>query len=273
MNQAFIPSSWIDYELLDTGEGMKLERWKNYIMARPDPRIIWAKGNLPLWETADATFIDDKWNFKNHPPQDWVITYKAIKFRLKPTDFKHTGVFPEQAVNWDWLPKAGKVLNLFAYTGGATIAAALQGAQVTHVDSSKPALSWARENAALSGIAQDKIRWIPEDALRFVQREVKREAVYDGIIMDPPRFGRGASGEVWKLEESLPKLVQECKKLLSPSPTFFLINAYTADLSSTALGNLLADVLDLRVEFGELGLKETSQGRILPAGIFARWKS
>ena len=266
-----IADKWHDYKLLDTGDGMKLERWGQYTVARPDPRIIWSKGNPGLWTKADAAFTDDKWNFRTPPPLNWIISYKQIKFKLRPTDFKHTGVFPEQAVNWDWLPKAEKVLNLFAYTGGATLAAALAGAVVTHVDSSKPALTWARENAQLTGIAPDKIRWIPEDTLRFVKREVARGNKYDGIIMDPPRFGRGTSGQVWKLEEDLPKLVSQCQKLLSPTPAFFLINAYTADLSSTALGNLLANILEKEVEHGELGLKETSQGRILPAGIFARW--
>ena len=266
-----VATDWKDYELLDTGDGMKLERWGNYTIARPDPRIIWTKGNPDLWARADAVFTDEKWIFNSPPPQSWIISYKQLKFKLRPTDFKHTGVFPEQAVNWDWLPQAGKVLNLFAYTGGSTIAAALAGAVVTHVDSSKPALTWARENAELTGISSDKIRWIPEDILRFVKREAARGNKYDGIIMDPPRFGRGTSGQVWKLEEDLPKLVWECQKLLSPSPSFFLINAYTADLSSVALGNLLSDALQKEVESGELGLTETSKGRVLPAGIFARW--
>lgn len=272
-----VADKWQDYELLDTGDGMKLERWNQYIMARPDPRIIWSKGDPTLWDKADAAFTDDKWIFNSPPPQSWIISYKQLKFKLRPTDFKHTGVFPEQAVNWDWIGQGRKekcsVLNLFAYTGGATMAATLAGAQVTHVDSSKPAITWARENAEITGIGKDKIRWIPEDALKFVKREINRGTIYDGIIMDPPRFGRGASGEVWKLEEDLPKLVWECKKLLSPTPVFFLINAYTADLSSTALGNLLSGVLEKEVEHGELGLKETSQGRLLPAGIFARWSA
>ncbi len=268
----YVANDWQNYELLDTGDGEKLERWGMYVMARPDPRIIWPKDNPGLWKKADAIFADEKWIFNSPPPQNWIISYKQLKFKLRPTDFKHTGVFPEQAVNWDWLPRAEKVLNLFAYTGAATMAAALAGAQVTHVDSSKPAITWARENAALSGIPSDKIRWIPEDALKFVHREVKRGTVYNGIIMDPPRFGRGASGEVWKLEEDLPKLVKEAVKLLSPAPTFFLINAYTADLSSTAIGNLLSSMLRKEAEHGELGLKETSLGRILPAGVFARWR-
>jgi len=269
------PDGWRDYELVDTGEGMKLERWGQYVMARPDPRIIWGKGDLELWKKADAVFENENWKFRNEPPQDWVISWEHLRFNLRPTDFKHTGVFPEQAVNWQWLQqkRATRVLNLFAYTGGATMAAALAGAHVTHVDSSKPAMMWASENARLSGVPKDKIRWIQEDALKFVRREIRRGVKYDGIIMDPPRFGRGPSGEVWRLEEKLPELVRAAKEILSPTPQFFLINAYTADLSSIALGNLLSDVMGKDVEFGELGLKESSKGRILPAGIFARWST
>lgn len=276
------PDGWRDYELLDTGEGMKLERWGQYTIARADPRIIWKKGDPEAWKKADAVFENDQWKFGSEPPQEWVISYDKLRFKLRPTDFKHTGVFPEQGANWEWIrdriwnylrmrEESGiRVLNLFAYTGGATMAAALAGAQVTHVDSSKPAMMWAGENAQLAGI-KNKVRWIQDDAVKFVKREIKRGTKYDGIIMDPPRFGRGASGEVWKLEEKLPELVLMCKELLSPTPRFFLTNAYTADLSSIALGNLLAGVMGKEVEFGELGLKESSKGRILPAGIFARW--
>ncbi len=272
-----IPNNWRDYELIDTGGGMKLERWGQYVMVRPDQRIIWKKGDPEVWKKADAVFENENWNFRSEPPTDWVISWEKLRFKLRPTDFKHTGIFPEQAVNWQWIasqisshkPQIPKILNLFAYTGGATMAAALAGAEVTHVDSSKPAMTWAGENAKLSGISN--IRWIQDDVLKFVKREIKRGAKYDGIIMDPPRFGRGASGEVWKLEEKLPELVWACKELLSPTPQFFLINAYTADLSSIALGNLLRDVLGQEVEYGELGLCESSRGRILPAGIFARW--
>lgn len=254
------PDGWKDYELLDTGDGEKLERWGKNVVARPEPRAIWRKGNPDAWIGSEL--------------EEQIISYKALKFRQKRTNFGHTGVFPEQAVNWGWImrQKATKVLNLFAYTGGATMAAAIAGAQVTHVDSSKPAMMWAGENAQLTGV-KDKVRWIQDDVLKFVKREVKRGAKYDGIIMDPPRFGRGASGEVWKFEDGISKLAWECKELLSPTPQFFLINAYTADLSSVALGNLLADVMGKEVEFGELGLKESSKGRILPAGIFARWAS
>jgi len=254
------PDGWRDYELLDTGDGMKLEKWGSSIVSRREPRVIWRKGNPSMWENQGDL-------------AEQVISYKDLKFKLKQTIFGHTGVFPEQAVNWNWLGQqhAKSVLNLFAYTGGATMAAALAGAQVTHVDASKPAMTWAGENARLSGITN--VRWIQDDAVKFVKREIKRGTKYDGIIMDPPRFGRGASGEVWKFEDDISKLAWECKELLSPTPQFFLINAYTADLSSVALGNLLSGVMEKEVEFGELGLKETSKGRILPAGIFARWSS
>lgn len=252
-----IPTDWQGYELIDTGGGKKLERWGKSVVSRPEPRVIWEKGDPALWKNAGELV-------------DQVIGYKDMRFRVKKTNFGHTGVFPEQAVNWQWIPKAEKVLNLFAYTGGATLAATLAGAKVTHVDASRPAMSWARENARLTGV-ENKIRWIQDDAFKFVQREIKRGVKYNGIIMDPPRFGRGASGEVWKLEEHLPKLVKAAKEVLSPAPIFFLINAYTADLSHIALGNLLSGVLEKEVESGELGLKESSAGRILPAGIFARW--
>lgn len=276
------PNEWVDYELVDSGGGMKLERWGQYMVARPEPRAIWKKGDLGVWERADAVFENERWKFRTSPPEEWIISYENLRFKLKPTDFRHTGVFPEQAVNWQWLrlqcsrskiQDSIKILNLFAYTGGATMAVASGGAHVTHVDASRPALMWASENAQLTNIPRDKIRWIQEDALKFVRREIRRGIKYDGIIMDPPRFGRGAGGEIWKLEEKLPELVWACKEILSPTPIFFLINAYTADLSSVAVGNLLGGVLNAEVECGELGLKETTMGRILPAGIFARWSA
>jgi 23S rRNA (cytosine1962-C5)-methyltransferase len=277
MNGVLVPEKWRDYELIDSGEGKKLERWGQYIIARPDARIVWKKGNNEVWGKADATYDDTGWKFKEDPPTKWQINYDGIKFILKPTDFKHTGVFPEQAANWEWIRENSrrvlkcKVLNLFAYTGGATMAAALGGAFVTHVDSSRPAMMWASENAKITGVGKEAIRWIQEDALKFVQREIRRGVKYDGIIMDPPKFGRGASGEVWKLEDNLPKLVSACKELLSPTPLFFLINAYTADMSHIALGNLLSGVLGANTDHGEIGLRESERGYILPAGIFARW--
>ena len=284
---------WEDYELLDSGGKEKLERFGQYVIVRPDPRAIWKKTlGETEWKKADAVFIQtadsEEWKFRSSPPTPWEIRWESIKFALRTTDFRHVGVFPEQAVNWQWIhqlmsnvqcsmfdEKPCRILNLFAYTGGATMAAAIAGAQVTHVDSSRPAMMWASENAKLSDIPKDHIRWIQDDVLKFVKREIRREVKYDGIIMAPPRFGRGASGEVWKLEDDLPNLLEHTRQILSATPLFWLINAYTADLSSIALGNLLADMVkDLggTTESGELGIKESSGGRILPAGIFARWK-
>jgi 23S rRNA (cytosine1962-C5)-methyltransferase len=278
MINLLVAEKWRDYELLDSGENQKLERWGQFITIRPDPRAIWQKSNPKSWNLAQGIFIED-WDFKTPPPRPWQISYDKIRFVLKPTEFKHTGVFPEQAINWEWIGEKIqnrniKVLNLFAYTGGATMAAAFAGAQVTHVDASRPSMMWASENAKIAGIPKDKIRWIQDDVLKFVNREIKRGVKYEGIIMDPPRFGRGMKGEVWKLLEDLPVLVSACKQILSPDPLFWLINAYTADMSSLVLSNLLSGtVKDLggTAEAGELGLKESISGRILPAGIFARW--
>lgn len=283
MNQMLVAEGWRDFELVDAGNYMKLERWGQYIIARPEPRAIWNRQHADLWKEAHATFKDENWEFRSQPPTPWEIRFEKLVFSLRPTDFKHTGVFPEQAVNWQWIAKkiqsTGKVaselkvLNLFAYTGGSTMAAALAGAHVTHVDASKSAMMWASENAALSGISKDRIRWIQEDALKFVQRESRRGIIYDAIIMDPPRFGRGAGGELWKLENDLPRLVHESSKLLSPTPLFFLINAYTADLSPLAIEYVLQDALrekGLTTESGEIGIPVSNTSLVLPAGIFAR---
>jgi len=281
MNQILVADKWRDFELLDAGAEMKLERWGQYLVARPEPRAIWNRTNPELWKEANATFKNEQWEFKTQPPTKWEIRYDKIVFTLKATDFKHTGVFPEQAVNWDWIEEKIKrsetpvrVLNLFAYTGGSTMAAALAGANVTHVDASRGAMMWASDNAKASGIPKEKIRWIQEDALKFVQREIRRGATYDAIIMDPPRFGRGADGEMWKLENDLPKLAHECKKLLSPTPLFYLINAYTADLSHLAIKYVLEDALkdmEGKVESGELALPIFNSDKKMPAGVFARW--
>lgn len=281
MNQILVADKWRDFELLDAGAEMKLERWGQYIVARPEPRAIWNRTNSELWKEANATFKNEQWEFKTQPPTKWEIRYDKIVFTLKPTDFKHTGVFPEQAVNWDWIAEKiqasetpVRVLNLFAYTGGSTMAAALAGANVTHVDASRGAMMWASENAKASNISKEKIRWIQEDALKFVQREIRRGATYDAIIMDPPRFGRGADGEMWKLENDLPKLAHECKKLLSPTPLFYLINAYTADLSHLAIRYVLEDALkgmEGKIESGELALPIFNSDKKMPAGVFARW--
>lgn len=282
----WVAERWRDYELVDCGEGRKLERWGQYLIARPEPKALWGKADVEAWKKAEAVFEDEQWKFKVNPPEEWSISYPIsdeaegrLRFKLKPTDFKHTGVFPEQGTNWRWvwevLKGKGdklKVLNLFAYTGGMTMAAAKAGAHVTHVDASRPTLMWASENCQLSGVSKDRVRWIQDDALKFVKREVRRGVKYEGIIMDPPRFGRGAAGEVWKLEKKLPELIRAAKELLSPAPALFLINAYTADVSSVALKNLLSEALNKEVEFGELGVKEsTSRGFVLPLGVFARW--
>ena len=279
------PTDWTDYQLIDSGNGEKLERFGNYTMVRPDPRVLWGKlKSSQVWEQADANFsrIDSKsgfWQTTKQPPNDWHVSYGKLTFMLRPTEFKHVGVFPEQAVNWTWLTKVIdnrplNVLNLFAYTGGATMAAVAAGARVTHVDAAKSATTWAHENVKASGLDGNPIRWIEDDALKFVSREAKRGNTYDGIIMDPPRFGRGTKGEVWKLEDSLPKLFAAVKDILSHDLAFFLINAYTADLSSIVIGQMVSQLTDAfkgTTTFGELAIKESDSDRLLPNGIFARW--
>lgn len=273
------PTDWKEYELIDSGEGMKLERFGPYIVARPDPRAIWNKSDPTVWDKADAQFREDAWNIKKNPPVPWRVSYKNFTFTLRPTSFKHVGLFPEQAANWNWLAEQIhgdnlKILNLFAYTGGATLASAAAGATVTHVDAVKSAIDWASENVAASNLKGKPIRWIEEDAYKFVLREAKRGNVYDGIILDPPRFGRGTKGEVWKIEEDLPKLLTEIKKILSPHPRFILLNAYTADLSPLVLHHIIADITTGgTITFGELALQESVGKRLLPSGIFARWSA
>ncbi len=279
------PSDWQDYELIDSGQGNKLERFGAYVISRPDPRAIW-KRQAPqqVWDKAHATYVrstkdEGHWNIKSPPPAQWTVGYHNVVFTLKPTSFKHVGVFPEQAVNWQWMQevidgKRIRVLNLFAYTGGATMATAQAGAEVTHVDSAKSAIDWAKANVAASALTTKPIRWIIEDAHKFAQREARRGNTYDGIILDPPRFGRGTKGEVWKIEEDLPKLLDVCRTLLSPTPVFVLLNAYTADLSGLVISHLLSDLtqgLGGSITAGELALQDTTSGRLLPNGIFARW--
>ena len=280
------PADWKDYELLDSGDGMKLERFAGYTIARPDPRAFWQKSlGDDNWSNADAIYIrasatEGHWNIKKTPPTPWHLHYETITFSLRPTEFKHIGVFPEQAVNWQWLKdviggKPLQVLNLFAYTGGATIAAARAGAHVTHVDSVKSVIEWAKENARLSNVSNNALRWIEDDVYKFVLREERREKKYDGIILDPPRFGRGTKGEVWKLETDLPRLLRACIDIFSDNPKFFLINAYTADISSIVLRSMVEDLtrpFGGTITSGELALKENSRDRLLPSGIFCRWK-
>jgi 23S rRNA (cytosine1962-C5)-methyltransferase len=279
------PSDWTEYELIDSGDGEKLERFGDYTIVRPDPRIIWGKMAPDLlWQKTNAKYVrtdstTGNWNIINTPPPNWQIKWHNITFKLKPSEFKHTGVFPEQAVNWAWLIKTInnqplKVLNLFAYTGGASMAALSAGANVTHLDSVKSAIDWAHENVIASGLDTKPMRWIEDDAFKFVNRELKRGNTYDGIIMDPPRFGRGSKGEVWKLEKDLPDFLKTCIQLLSPNPKFLLINAYTADLSPTALYNAVSTLIKNipgTIESGELALLESFGKRLVPNGIFCRW--
>lgn len=274
-----------DYELLDSGDGEKLEQFGEYVLRRPDPQALWQK-NLEEkeWKSANAYFerVGDsgKWKKKDGMPSEWPVNFGNLKFLIKPTAFKHTGLFPEQEENWKWVSekikssaRSIKVLNLFGYTGGATLAAALAGAEVTHVDSSKSAITWAKQNAEASNLADKKIRWIEDDARKFVQREIKRGNKYDGIIMDPPAFGHGANNEIWKIEEDFLKLLEMCEQVLSPKPLFFLVNGYSAGYSALAYKNSLEFLVKKyggSIECGELTIQEKS-GRLLPAGIFARF--
>ncbi len=280
---------WRDYELLDAGDGMKLERWGEYVLARPDPQVIWPRSTE--WKQWDAWYHrSDKgggrWEFRRKLPPSWNIKYGALTFKIAPTGFKHTGLFPEQAVNWDWCSglirrAKGKakdrdlsVLNLFGYTGAATVAAAAAGAHVCHVDAAKSMVEWCGENAKLSGLGKASIRYIVDDCLAFVRREIRRGRKYDGLIMDPPSYGHGAAGEVWKMEAHLWPLLEECRKLLSDDPIFFLVNAYTTGLSPTALGNVMTQLLGPtggHLATGEVGLPITRGGLTLPCGIYGRW--
>ncbi|MES2437340.1 MAG: class I SAM-dependent methyltransferase [Patescibacteria group bacterium] len=276
------------YELLDSGEGEKLERYGDIIVSRPDPQALW-KRSLPEteWKKAKAVFLrtseNARWEKSSDVPERWEIELAGLKFWIRPTTFKHTGLFPEHVPNWNWIQdkvkNAGrpiKVLNLFGYTGGATLAAAQAGAEVVHVDGSKTALTWARENAEISGLSEKPIRWILDDARVFVHREIKRGNKYDAIIMDPPAFGHGADKEVWKIEDDLLPLLEECKQILSDQPLFFIINGYASGYSAIAYKNNLDELMKAwkgKIEIGELTIQETSSQKLLPSGIFARWSA
>ena len=278
---------WKDYELLDCSGGERLERWGNVVLIRPDPQVIWnTPKEHPLWHRADARYVRSKeggghWECRRQLPEAWNINYKDLQFKISPTGFKHTGLFPEQAVNWDMMREkitgAGrsiKVLNLFAYTGGATLAAASACASVCHVDAAKGMVHWARENAELSSLAERPIRWIVDDCAKFVEREIRRGNTYDAIIMDPPSYGRGPGGEVWKLEDQIYDLVKLCTGVLSDEPLFFLLNSYTTGLSASAMAYVLGVNMQ---KFGggvsaeEIGLPVTASGMVLPCGSSAIW--
>ena len=286
---------WNDYEVIDTSSGEKLERWGDYILVRPDPQVIWqTPKKLPGWKKMNGHYHRSnkgggQWEFFNLPEQ-WSINYDylGLTFHLKPFSFKHTGLFPEQAANWDWFgnlisnaKKASpdrtiKVLNLFAYTGGATLACAAAGASVTHVDASKGMVNWAKENAASSGLSEYPIRWIVDDCVKFVEREIRRGNHYDAIIMDPPSYGRGPKGEIWKIEEAIHPLVKLCVQLLNDNPLFFLINSYTTGLQPAVLSYMLSTELKSyngKVDSEEVGLPVSSNGLVLPCGASGRWST
>ena len=284
-----IANEWKDYEILDMANGEKLERWKNIVLVRPDPQIIWKDKTFPeKWNKANAIYKRSNkggggWNYKTKLPESWQIKYKDLTFNIKPMGFKHTGLFPEQAVNWDWMinkiknaKRPIKVLNLFAYTGGATVACLYAGASVCHVDSSKGMVAWAKENVASSKLQDKPVRYIVDDVVKFVQREIRRGNKYDAIIMDPPSYGRGANGEVWQFENNIYDLVELCTNVLSDNPLFFLINSYTTGISS----KVLEDILNLTVakkykgklESGEIGIPMEESKLVLPCGIYGRWE-
>lgn len=286
----FIADGWSDYEILDCSDGEKLERWGDKILVRPDPQIVW-KSDRPAgeWKKADARYNRSKsgggsWHSYKKIPDSWKIKYRNLTFAVKPMGFKHTGIFPEQAANWDWFSKLIEdecnrevnVLNLFAYTGGATIAAAAAGAKVCHVDAAKGMVAWAKENAAFSGLKEHPIRYIVDDVKKFAERELRRGHKYDAIIMDPPSYGRGPNGEVWKIENEIFDLISLCVKLLSDEPLFFLVNSYTTGLSGSVMKNICK--LTVEKKFGgfitadEIGLPVSNSDIVLPCGYSTRWQ-
>ena len=283
----WIAEHWKDYEVIDCSAGEKLERWGSYILVRPDPQVIWDTPKTEIgWRKRNAHYHRSKkgggeWEFFDLPEQ-WSIRYRSLAFQLKPFSFKHTGLFPEQAVNWDWfsekIRQAGrpiKVLNLFAYTGGATLAAAAAGASVTHVDASKGMVTWAKENAASSGLSNAPIRWIVDDCVKFVEREIRRGNHYDAVIMDPPSYGRGPKGEIWKIEDSIYPLITLCAKLLSEKPLFFLVNSYTTGLQPAVLHYMLGTALKKyrgNITADEIGLPVSATGLVLPCGASGRFE-
>jgi 23S rRNA (cytosine1962-C5)-methyltransferase len=295
-NQNLVSIPWSDYELLDSGENMKLERFGDIILARPETQALWAKQRPELWKDVHAVFsFSDKkgaWTVKKPVPESWMLSFGDARFLARLSSFKHTGIFPEQSPNWEWsrerILNVGRttshigepqevptvsVLNLFGYTGIATLVAAQAGAFVTHVDASKQSLDWAHENARASGIGEDKIRWMLDDALAFAKREARRGAKYDGIILDPPAFGRGAKGEVWHIEEDLPALLSALKEIFSDKPgSFFLLNGYAAGYAPLAFAQAVESTFgEVSGEFGELHIKESHTDRVIPSGIFVRF--
>ncbi|WP_300278819.1 class I SAM-dependent methyltransferase [Peptacetobacter sp.] len=285
-----LADNWKDYELIDMGNGEKLERWGDIVLRRPDPQVVWPmEKEWSLWKNPHGHYHRSNrgggsWEQKKKYPENWTINYKNLKFNIRPTGFKHTGLFPEQAANWDWMigkiknaKRPIKVLNLFAYTGGATVACASAGAEVCHVDAAKGMVNWAKDNIALSGLQNQTVRFIVDDVVKFVEREIRRGRKYDAIIMDPPSYGRGPKGEVWKIEDKLFDFVNLCMGVLSDDPLFFLINSYTTGFSPIVLENVLSTTIGKKVKGGkiyggEVGIPASRDGKILPCGIFGRWE-
>ena len=282
-------TGWSAFEVLDASAGEKLERWGQVTLVRPDPQVIWNTPRDSAWEKANARYNRSSegggsWSVRSLPQSEWEIPYRELRFRIRPTGFKHTGLFPEQAVNWDLMSglirAAGRqlnILNLFAYTGGATLACAAAGARVCHVDASKGMVQWARENAALSGLSERPVRWIVDDCKKFVEREIRRGVRYDGVVMDPPSYGRGPGGEVWKLEDSVYGLVDLCAGVLSEEPLFFAVNSYTTGLSPSVMAYILGVTVGRRRPGGavtaeEIGLPVEATGLVLPCGATAIWR-
>ncbi len=283
----WIADNWRDYEVLDTSTGEKLERWGKYVLVRPDPQVIWTTPHKHAgWKNKNGHYHRSsngggEWEFIDLP-KEWQIHYQELTFNLKPFSFKHTGIFPEQATNWDWFSqiiknadRPLKILNLFAYTGGATLSAAKAGASVTHVDASKGMVNWAKENAVSSQLQDAPIRWLVDDCIKFVEREIRRGNTYDGIIMDPPSYGRGPKGEIWKIEESIYPFIELATKVLSKEPAFFLINSYTTGLQPAVLTYMMQTAISSKfggkVEASEIGLPVTDNGLVLPCGASGRW--
>lgn len=283
----WIADEWTDYECIDTANGEKLERWGDIVLQRPDPQVIWDTRSLPeMWKKADARYHRSstgggKWEYRKPIPEQWSVKYKKLTFNIKPMGFKHTGLFPEQAVNWDYMAdklknrKGARVLNLFAYTGGATVACAAAGAAVTHVDASRGMVQWAKENARSSGLENAPIRYLVDDCMKFVEREIRRRNHYDAIIMDPPSYGRGPKGEIWKIEESIWPFVELTTQILSDDALFFLINSYTTGLQPAVLSYMMNTAIVKRfgghVEASEIGLPVSDSGLVLPCGASGRW--
>ncbi len=289
-----LSNEWKDYKILDMANGYKLEKWGDIVLERPDPQIIWKDKSFPKkWNEINAKYHRSKsgggsWEFMKKMPQNWQVKYKELTFNIKPMGFKHTGLFPEQAVNWDWMiekikkekqvsnNREIKVLNLFAYTGGASVACLSAGASVCHVDSSKGMTSWAKENVASSGLSDRPVRFIVDDVVKFVNREIRRGNKYDAIVMDPPSYGRGANGEVWQFEDNIYDLIELCTKVLSDDPLFFLINSYTTGISSKVLQNILSITVNKnhngKLDSGEIGIPMENSNLVLPCGIYGRWE-